>query len=223
MPVRSLQPAARRSCIRSKNFPQPWVARSYSSGVIEPRCSNSISVRPSPRSVSTTLTSSKASSPGWSVTVKTSRSGGSTSRYSPLQSIRRRSGGANIVSRHPPPGRTSIDTLESGTWHSGPPYQSAKLSGSVHSLHTRSRGASNTRVILIPYSLAPAAEGSLIASCILLGANALVKPIKTCLPEPLVETEPINNVLQRLNTQSRQTQLCQAPAYDQPHTLKHSK
>lgn len=70
---------------------------------------------------------------GWSDTVKTSRSGAATSRYSPVQRISRRSGPQNIVARQAPPGRTSIETVESGISHSAPPNQSAKRSGSVHS------------------------------------------------------------------------------------------
>ena len=59
-------------------------------------------------------------------------------------------GSANIVARHEPPGLTSIETVDSGTSASVPPNQSAKRSGSVHSRHTRSRGASKTRVIVMP-------------------------------------------------------------------------
>jgi hypothetical protein len=61
-------------------------------------------------------------------------------------------------------------------------------------------------MILIPYSLAPAAEGSVIASCILLGSEALVEPIEACLPEPPVGIEPVDGVLQRLGAQSRRAQ-----------------
>ena len=49
--------------------------------------------------------------PGASEIVKTSRAGGSTSTYSPVQRISRRSGPENIVARHAPPGRTSIATV----------------------------------------------------------------------------------------------------------------
>ena len=130
--------------------PQPRLAASYCSGPIQPRCSNSISVRSSPRSVSTTTIRSNSSGSGWSEIVNTSRSGRSTSRYSPHQSICRRSGGAYIVSFQAPPGRTSMATESSGISQVGPPNQSANASGSVHSLQTRSRGASKTRVRLIP-------------------------------------------------------------------------
>jgi HAD superfamily hydrolase (TIGR01509 family) len=52
------QTPARRSAMRSKNVPQPCSARSYSWAESWPRCSKRISVRPSPRSVRTTVTNS---------------------------------------------------------------------------------------------------------------------------------------------------------------------
>ena len=58
------QAAARRSAMRSKKIAQPLPAPSYCSGGIWPRCSKSISVRPSPRSLRTTMTSSQASLSG---------------------------------------------------------------------------------------------------------------------------------------------------------------
>ena len=55
-----------------------------------------------------------------------------------------------MVAFQPPPGRTSIETDSTGISEWGPPYQSANASGVVHSLQTRSRGASKTRVIASP-------------------------------------------------------------------------
>ena len=52
------QAPTRRSATRSKKEDQPWPARSYCSADMRPRCSKSISVRPSPRSVRTTVISS---------------------------------------------------------------------------------------------------------------------------------------------------------------------
>jgi hypothetical protein len=51
-------PSASRSSRRAKKAPQPCFVWSYSSGRLCPRCSKCISVRPSPRSVRTTVTSS---------------------------------------------------------------------------------------------------------------------------------------------------------------------
>jgi riboflavin biosynthesis pyrimidine reductase len=56
----------------------------------------------------------------------------------------------NIVARHAPPSLRSIHTVDTGTLAS-PPNHSAKRSGSVHSLHTRSRGTSKTRVMMPKY------------------------------------------------------------------------
>lgn len=51
-----------------------------------------------------------------------------------------------IVARHSPPGRTSIETVESGAVYGSVPNQLAKCSGSVQAFQTSSRGASRTRV-----------------------------------------------------------------------------
>src|SRR6516165_10349092 len=121
--------------------------------------------------------------------VKTSRSGAVTSWYSPVHRIMRRSGPQNIVARQAPPGRTSIETVESGTSQSTPPNQSAKLSGSVHSRQTRSRGAAKTRVVVKP----PVPYGS--ASAIV--SQPLIHAIEATLPERAVAVEPVRGVLQR--------------------------
>src|SRR5713226_3315131 len=190
--------------MRSKKPDHPCPARSYCSADMCPRCWKSISVRPSPRSVSTTVISSYASSPGWSERVKTSRSGSTTSRYSPFHWISRRPGSANIVSRHEPPGLTSIETVSSGTSDSLPPNQSAKRSGSVHSFHTRSRGASKTRVIVIPSAI----------------LQTLVEAVEASLPEPTVLLEPVDRLLQRRPLQARGPKLRRAAAPDQSGVLE---
>src|SRR2546428_1340241 len=163
---------------------------------MRPRCSNSISVRPSPRSLRTTVTSSY-SSPGWSETVNTSRSGSTTSWYSPFHRISRRSGPQNIVARHEPPGRTSIETVVSGTSHSLAPNQSAKGSGSVHSFHTRSRGASKTRVIVIlPEATVSGVRGSAMLGLSLGRLQTLVEAVEAFLPEQAVALEPFDGLLE---------------------------
>ncbi len=121
--------------------------------------------------------------------MNTSRSGTTTSRYWPFHRISRRSGSANIVSRHEPPGLTSIETLASGTSDSLPPNQSAKRSGSVHSRHTRSRGASKTRVIVMP--------GSTMLVSFIARLQAFVETVEASLPEPTVLLEPVDGLLQR--------------------------
>src|SRR4051794_38864040 len=179
-----------------------------------PRCSKCISVRPSPRSVRTTVTSSWRSSPGVSENVSTSRSGATTSWYSPVQRISWRPGPQSIVARHAPPGRTSITTVESGTSHSTPPNQSAKRSGSVHSRQTRSRGASNTRVVVKPPLKG---DRSGIVS------QSLVETVEARLPEPTVVVEPVNGVLERHRAEPGRPQLRAAPTLDQAGALKHAQ
>src|SRR5207249_4903122 len=99
--------------------------------------------------------------------------------YSPCHWISRRSGPANIVARHAPPALTSIETVETGTSAAPPPYQSAKRSGSVHSFHTTSRGASKTRVIVIPSPPgAPEAGGSAIVASPLPGRHARLEAVE---------------------------------------------
>src|SRR5262249_61673444 len=135
-------------------------------------------------------------SPGGSETARTSRSGGSTSRNSPCQSILRRPGSANIVSRHEPPGRTSIDTVSSGISDSAPPNQSAKRSGSVHSCQTRSRGAAKTRVIAILASVT---------------TQPPVEVVEAVLPQGF---EPVRRAFERTAAQPRRPQLRVAQPLD---------
>ena len=79
------------------------------------------------------------------------------------------------MSRHVPPGRTSMATEVSGTSAVGAPNQSAKASGSVHSRQTRSRGASKTRVIMMPLSAI---------------AQAGVELVEPVLPEGTIVLQP---------------------------------
>ena len=71
---------------------------------------------------------------------------------------------------------------------SGPPNQSAKRSGSIHSRQTRSRGASKTRVIGDPGSAMAVPLGRL---------QALVEAVEAAVPEPTVRLEPFDRLLQR--------------------------
>src|SRR5262245_27474626 len=152
-------------------------------------------------------------SPGWSDTVNTSRSGSTTSRYSPCQWISTRP--ASIVIRHAPPARTSIATVWSGTSPLGAPNQSANASGSVHSRHTRSRGAWNTRVSEM------SASSSAIRAGILPVAQPPVQPVEARLPEASIAVEPRGHLAQRLSAQPRRPQLGVAAALDQAGALEH--
>src|SRR5262249_58963158 len=116
--------------------------------------------------------------------------------------MRSRPCSATIVSRHAPPGCTSIATLSSGTSEVGPPNQSAKRSGSVHSCQTRSRGASKTRVISMTGSAT---------------AQPPVELVETVLPQRL---EPVRRLFERTVSQSRRAQLCIAKPDDEPCLLE---
>src|SRR6266508_2526000 len=98
-----------------------------------------------------------------------------------------------------------------------PPNQSAKRSGSVHSFHTRSRGASKTRVIVIPSLL----RGSAILRSLLGRLQALVEAVEASLPEPTVLLEPVDSFLHRRTPQPRGPKLRRAAARDQPRALEH--
>src|SRR5687767_9994243 len=120
----------------------------------------------------------------------------------------RRPGEANIVIRHVPPGLTSIETVDSGTSDSLPPNQSAKRSGSVHSFHTRSRGASKVRVTVIPGSAALSrVGGSAILRPLLGRLQSLVETVEASLPEPAVVLEPFDRLLERSTLQPRGAEL----------------
>src|SRR6185295_10394610 len=117
--------------------------------------------------------------------------------------------------RQVPPGRTSIETVASGTSHSTPPNQSAKRSGSVHSRQTRSRGAAKTRVVVRPP--VPNAAGSVICS------QSLVHAIEPSLPELAVAIEPLGRILHGDRAQARGAQLRRAPPFDQARALEHAQ
>src|SRR3954453_15068265 len=112
-----------------------------------------------------------------------------------------------MVARQVPPARTSIDTVSSGISASLPPYLSAKRSGSVHSRHTRSRGASKTLVIVSPGSSAIAAQ-------------SLIHAIEAALPEAAVGAEPLRRVPERFAVKARRPELRGPAAADQAGALE---
>src|SRR3954454_18211631 len=99
-----------------------------------------------------------------------------------------------------------------------PPNQSAKRSGSVHSLHARSRGASKTRVIVSP---SPAAEPSAMVRVLPSRSQAGVELLEAALPEATVSLQPIGGGPERRSAQARGSQLRRPPAGDQPGLLEH--
>src|SRR3954468_21598977 len=114
-----------------------------------------------------------------------------------------------MVARHAPPSLTSIETVDTGTSAAPPPNQSAKRSGSVHSLHTRSRGASNTRVIAIPSS-----AGSATLRPPLRRREAALQAVEAASPEATVLLEPVDRLLERRPAQPRRPKLGRTAARD---------
>src|SRR5262245_65410929 len=117
-----------------------------------------------------------------------------------------------MVARQAPPGLTSMATVESGISTFGPPNQSAKRSGSVHSRHTSSRGASKTRTIVIP--------GSVAVGFLLARPEPGVKAVEAPLPERTVPLQPRDGVAERRPAEARGTQLRRAAALDQTGPLE---
>src|SRR5437764_14943579 len=97
---------------------------------------------------------------------------------------------------HSPPGRTSICCMVVRKPRG--PNHCAMCCGSVHTVHTSSRGASKTRVPVISRSLVSAALATM--SFLLLFLQLLqvfVEPIETFLPEFAVVLQPAGDVLER--------------------------
>src|SRR4051812_23589482 len=96
---------------------------------------------------------------------------------------------------HLPPGRTSIETVSSGTSSVGPPYQSAKRSGSVHSRQTSSRGAS--KVLTSSMSGPPLPAVASATRRLPSGAKPLLHPVEAALPEAAVVIDPLGDLPER--------------------------
>src|SRR6266849_6140898 len=87
------------------------------------------------------------------------------------------------------------------------PHHCAMCFGSVHAFHTRSRGASKTRVAVISRSVV------LLSTLFLTAVAAMslllvfqfgqigIQPIKAVFPEAAIVLDPIGNVLQRLGVE----------------------
>src|SRR4051794_22822131 len=90
--------------------------------------------------------------------------------------------------------------------YSGPPYQSAKRSGSVHSRQTSSRGASKVQFMSM--------SG-------LSATETLLHALEPSLPEAAVSVDPRRSLPQGCTVDAGGTQLCGAPAGDQSGSLEH--
>src|SRR5262245_40838521 len=102
---------------------------------------------------------------------------------------------------------------------SAPPNQSANAAASVHSRHTRPRGAAKTRVSLRPAS--PKVSGSSIAHPLLCRPQALVEALEARLPEGAVALEPVRGVAERRAGEASGPQLCRPTSCDEARALEH--
>src|SRR3954453_18749916 len=128
----------------------------------------------------------------------------------------------SIVARQAPPSLTSMETVAMGISAWAPPYQSAKRSGSVHSFHTRSRGASNTRVIVIPSPpVESGVRGSAMLGSLLLRSQACVEAVEAAFPESTVLLEPVDDLAERRRLEPRGPKLRRPTARDQSRALEH--
>src|SRR5215469_4302595 len=189
---------ARRVAMWSNSADQFARVRSYCIAVRQPCCWKSISVLPSPSSLRTIVTRSALSAPGRARMVKASRSGSLISTYLPSQRVSARSGPqARVVAVHAPPGTRSSETEASGTSTPDPPNQSAKRSGSVHSFHTSSRGAPNTRLIAMPPSAVRSSASWSATFASLLRAEPRIEAVEARIPEAAVLDEPVVDLPER--------------------------
>src|SRR3990172_915993 len=135
--------------------------------------------------------------------------------------------------RYFPPTRTSI--WPTGQVKSLGPHHFLKRSGSVHACHTRSRGASNTRVMTRSFDAVPAGVAVVLFGSLpvlLLAASMLlllrlhfpqvvVQAIEPGFPMPAVTFHPIGHVAEGLGLEPAGSPLGIAAPGDQPGPLEH--
>src|SRR5829696_439087 len=98
------------------------------------------------------------------------------------------------------------------------PHHSFKRCGSVKAFHTKSRGASKTRLMTNSCRLFPS------ATSFLPGLNFLqisVEPIEALFPKPAVVLDPVRRVFQRARLQPRRAPLRFAAARNQAGALQY--
>src|SRR5258708_12728620 len=119
-----------------------------------------------------------------------------------------------------PAGRKS--NSQTGLVNPRGPHHCATCFGSVHTLNTSSRGASNSRVTLTSCSsfvmMLPVAMLFLL---FLHFVQILIQPIEALRPEPLVACDPIRNILERPGRNPAGPPLRLAPACYQTSMFQH--
>src|SRR5256885_1639370 len=121
-----------------------------------------------------------------------------------------------------PPGRRSI-AADSMVKPFGPHHR-ISCSRSVQALKTRSRGASNARVMTKARSAALATALSFSATLLLLRLQVLeviVEAVETLFPETAVVLDPVGDILQRPGVEPAWPPLRLAAARDQSGAFEH--
>src|SRR6187455_1130030 len=138
-----------------------------------------------------------------------------------------------MTKRHTPPGRMS-NALVVVVKPSGP-HHCDRCLGSVHAVHTSSRGASNSRMPTIARGSLSRSTLFLAATLALLGllrilafgrlglqlAEIVLQAVEPLLPKPAIILEPLIDRLQRLRLDLAGPPLRLAAARDQACTLQH--
>src|SRR5918992_4173826 len=121
------------------------------------------------------------------------------------------------VRRNVPPGLTSIVTVSSGVLQPCGPHHCTSCSGSVHALHTSSRGASYTRLISISCAVAV----SVIPVSLLHFVEVIAEAVEAALPKPAVAGQPVGGLLEGIALQARRAQLRRAASRYEAGALQH--
>src|SRR2546421_9045320 len=158
--------------------------------------------------------------------VHTMRSGRTISRNSPRNAGISPSGPRCTI-RHRPPGRKSISQLAKSYFLG--PHQFDMCSQEPWASKTRSRGASNTRVITISRSdgvvsvvlWLPVAAISLLLSSSLDPLQVLVQSVVALLPEAAVPLGPLGHLFERSRFEPSRAPLALPAPRDQPCPLQH--
>src|SRR5256885_11683163 len=127
-----------------------------------------------------------------------------------------------MTKRHTPPGRKSY-ALVVVEKPSGP-HHCARCLGSVHAVHTSSRGASSTRVAMIDRGSCLRSRLFLALTLLLLGLQYLqiiLQPIEAFLPQPAVALEPIVDLLDGVRLDAAGPPLRLAASRHEAGTLQH--
>src|SRR5688572_13638395 len=111
-----------------------------------------------------------------------------------------------MTNRHTPPSRIS-KALVVVVKPSGP-HQCARCLGSLQARHTRSRGASNSRIVTIASGARSRSTTLFLAATFLLRlflglqlAQIVLEPVQPVFPKPAIALQPVVDALQRLGLQ----------------------